>query len=96
MCGFAGLLSKLPLSSDTGLLLEKMASAIIHRGPDAAGVWMDGTAGIGFSHRRLSIMDTSSHGAQPMHSQGGRYTIAFNGEIYNHLELRQKLADEQQ
>ncbi|MEK2611960.1 asparagine synthase (glutamine-hydrolyzing) [Pseudomonas shirazensis] len=96
MCGFAGLLSKLPLSSDTGLLLEKMASAIIHRGPDAAGVWMDGTAGIGFSHRRLSIMDTSSHGAQPMHSHGGRYTIAFNGEIYNHLELRQKLADEQQ
>ncbi len=95
MCGFAGFLSRSALNSDAGMLLEAMGQAIIHRGPDAGGIWSDAQAGIGFSHRRLSIMDTSSHGAQPMRSAGGRYTVIYNGEIYNHLDLRQRLADEQ-
>jgi len=95
MCGFAGLLSRSTLSGDIDRLLEEMGLAIQHRGPDSSGVWADAAAGIGFSHRRLSIMDVSSHGAQPMRSVSGRYTIAFNGEIYNHLELRNKLANEQ-
>jgi asparagine synthase (glutamine-hydrolysing) len=66
-----------------------MGQAIIHRGPDAGAVWMDDN--IGFVHRRLSILDLSEAGTQPMISNSGRYAIAFNGEIYNYLELRQAL-----
>ena len=65
-----------------------MADALIHRGPDDAGVWVDEAAGIALGHRRLSILDLSPAGHQPMVSACGRYVIAFNGEIYNHLELR--------
>jgi asparagine synthase (glutamine-hydrolysing) len=68
-----------------------MALAIAHRGPDDAGAWADAQAGIALGHRRLSIVDLSAAGHQPMHSDGGRYVIAFNGEIYNHLELRAEL-----
>lgn len=69
----------------------RMADALRHRGPDAAGVWVDEEAHIGLAHRRLSILDLSPAGHQPMVSASGRYVIAFNGEIYNHLELRQDL-----
>jgi len=65
-----------------------MAAQLFHRGPDDEGEWYDQDAGIAFAHRRLSILDLSSAGKQPMHSRCGRYTIAYNGEIYNHLELR--------
>jgi asparagine synthase (glutamine-hydrolysing) len=68
-----------------------MADALTHRGPDDAGVWVDGEAGIGLGHRRLSILDLSPAGHQPMVSAGGRYVVAFNGEIYNHLGLRREL-----
>jgi asparagine synthase (glutamine-hydrolysing) len=68
-----------------------MAEAIRHRGPDDGGVWLDEVAGIALSHRRLSILDLSPAGHQPMVSPSGRYVIAFNGEIYNHLELRRDL-----
>lgn len=68
-----------------------MADALRHRGPDDAGVWVDGEAGIGLAHRRLSIIDLSPAGHQPMVSAGGRYVVAFNGEIYNHLNLRREL-----
>jgi asparagine synthase (glutamine-hydrolysing) len=95
MCGFAGLLSRSELSSDIDQVLENMGLAIEHRGPDSGGIWSDAASGIGLSHRRLSIMDVSSHGAQPMRSVSGRYIIAFNGEIYNHIDLRDKLASEQ-
>lgn len=68
-----------------------MADALTHRGPDDSGVWVDGQAGIGLAHRRLSILDLSPAGHQPMVSAGGQYVVAFNGEIYNHLDLRQEL-----
>ena len=68
-----------------------MADTVRHRGPDDSGVWADEGAGIALGHRRLSILDLSPAGHQPMASTGGRYVIAFNGEIYNHLELRRLL-----
>jgi asparagine synthase (glutamine-hydrolysing) len=68
-----------------------MGDTIAHRGPDDSGVWCDNEAGIGLAHRRLSIVDLSPAGHQPMLSGSGRYVIAFNGEIYNHLMLRAEL-----
>ena len=92
MCGIAGLLR--PGGGDASALAgyaERMASALAHRGPDAAGVWTDAPSGIALSHRRLSILDLTDAGAQPMHSANGRFTVTFNGEIYNHLDLRADL-----
>jgi asparagine synthase (glutamine-hydrolysing) len=89
MCGFAGFVSpNRPLSNAQGVS-ELMGKAIRHRGPDGSGVWIDDTKSIGIVHRRLSIQDLSQHGAQPMAREN--YILAFNGEIYNHLELRKKL-----
>lgn len=68
-----------------------MASTMVHRGPDAEGVWVDASAAVALGHRRLSILDLSPEGAQPMAGPAGRFHIAFNGEIYNHEELRQAL-----
>lgn len=68
-----------------------MAREIFYRGPDDAGVWVDAGRGLAFAHRRLSILDLTPAGHQPMLSGSGRYVIAFNGEIYNHLELREAL-----
>ena len=75
-------------------ILRAMAKAIAHRGPDAEGTWVDTTGTVGLAHRRLSIMDLSPAGAQPMQSHNARFTITFNGEIYNHLSLRSTLANE--
>jgi asparagine synthase (glutamine-hydrolysing) len=68
-----------------------MADRIVHRGPDDSGVWCDADAGLALGFRRLSIIDLSSAGHQPMASASGRYVVAYNGEIYNHLELRKEL-----
>ena len=68
-----------------------MSAAISHRGPDDSGVWCDPSVGISLAHRRLSVLDLSPAGHQPMASCNGRYQIVFNGEIYNHLELRHDL-----
>lgn len=87
MCGFAGVYACTP-SEDS---LRRMGLAIAHRGPDDSGIWIDPEAAMGLVHRRLSIVDLSSAGHQPMVSACGRYVIAFNGEIYNHSELRKAL-----
>ena len=91
MCGFAGFLidENGTLTASTAIV-SRMALAIQHRGPDDAGAWADEQAGIALGHRRLSIVHLH-RGHQPMASAGGRFVIAFNGEIYNHLELRAEL-----
>lgn len=88
MCGIAGVLHRdgRPASP---VLLSKMADAIAHRGPDDYGVYVDGS--LGLSHRRLSIIDLSSAGAQPMLSADGRFVLSYNGELYNFQELRREL-----
>jgi asparagine synthase (glutamine-hydrolysing) len=92
MCGIAGLLSARGLTADRMAEdLQKMTRTLIHRGPDDAGLWCDVAAGVGLGHRRLSIVDLSPLGHQPMASRSGRYTITFNGEIYNYRELRTEL-----
>ena len=68
-----------------------MADAVAHRGPDDAGVWLDGEAGVALAYRRLAVIDPSPAGRQPMQSASGRSVIVFNGEIYNHLDLRRRL-----
>ncbi|MDP2035599.1 MAG: asparagine synthase (glutamine-hydrolyzing) [Polaromonas sp.] len=90
MCGLAGFLSENQHES-ADALLQNMAMAIAHRGPDASGCWYDADAGIGFAHRRLSIVDLSEAGSQPMVSPAGRFVIVFNGEIYNHQDIRRRI-----
>lgn len=92
MCGLSGFFMPAGLAANAGGVARRMADAITHRGPDDAGVWVDEAAGIALAHRRLSILDLSPAGHQPMASSSGRYVIAFNGEIYNHLDLRAELA----
>ena len=90
MCGFVGFLGGLAEHGRLGdeSMLQRIADTIAHRGPDNAGYWSDIDCRIGMGHRRLSIVDLSPAGHQPMVSANGRYVIAFNGEIYNHLLLR--------
>jgi asparagine synthase (glutamine-hydrolysing) len=94
MCGIAGAISPHLRANDAALhaLGRRMGDAIAHRGPDAAGTWTDRRVGLALSHRRLSIIDLSAEGHQPMSSADGRWVIAFNGEIYNHSTLRADLA----
>ncbi len=94
MCGFTGFLGATQARDQDAAraVLTRMADAIISRGPDDFGLWSD-RAGIGLAHRRLSILDLSPAGHQPMACPTGRYTIAFNGEIYNHLDLRRELEE---
>ncbi|HEV3324209.1 MAG TPA: asparagine synthase (glutamine-hydrolyzing), partial [Puia sp.] len=89
MCGIAGILSPNP-AKITGERLKKMTDAIAHRGPDGEGCWLSPSGLAGLGHRRLSIIDLSPAGAQPM-SCLGRYTVIHNGEIYNYRELRSLL-----
>ena len=88
MCGIAGILS---LEPPEPALLRRMTDAIEHRGPDDEGVWVDRESGVGFGHRRLSILDLSPSGHQPMLSPDGRLVLNYNGEIYNHEVLRRML-----
>jgi asparagine synthase (glutamine-hydrolysing) len=76
---------------DSNSVAQRMAAALAHRGPDAEGTWVDDYSGIALAHRRLSIIDLSPLGSQPMISRGGRFVIVFNGEVYNHGVLRKEL-----
>jgi len=95
MCGIAGFFDPQGRLAGDGHAAagERMADALRHRGPDDAGVWRDADAGVVLAHRRLSIIDTSPLGHQPMPSASGRYCISYNGEIYNYRELRAGLDD---
>ena len=88
MCGIAGL-----IGLNSSKLAEKLLNKIEHRGPDGSGFWLSppGNLPVTLCHSRLSILDLSDSGAQPFHSSNGRYTIVFNGEIYNFLELKSEL-----
>jgi asparagine synthase (glutamine-hydrolysing) len=92
MCGFAGFIGYANVSSnEASTVAQAMASALAHRGPDDAGVWQDDQLPVVLAHRRLAVVDVSSAGHQPMVSAAGRYVLIFNGEIYNHTELRHQL-----
>ena len=93
MCGLTGFidLARGTSADELRARVTAMADTLRHRGPDDAGVWVDESAGIALGHRRLSILDLSPLGHQPMLSHDGRWVIVYNGEIYNHLELRHDL-----
>jgi asparagine synthase (glutamine-hydrolysing) len=90
MCGIAGILSSQQVAEQSVL---RMTRPLAHRGPDDSGCWIDADAGIGFGHRRLSIVDLSPAGHQPMHSADGRFVLNYNGEIYNHEDIRRELEE---
>jgi asparagine synthase (glutamine-hydrolysing) len=90
MCGIAGIISR-DAANVSRQRLQTMTDTIIHRGPEGEGFWMNDKSNVGFGHRRLAIIDLSELGAQPMHYLG-RYTITYNGEIYNYVELKHTLA----
>ena len=93
MCGIAGQLGLNRSRGEPELRdqTQRMVATLRHRGPDDEGVWVDAEAGVALGSRRLAILDLSPAGHQPMVSSSGRYVVAFNGEIYNHLELRREL-----
>nr|WP_245815690.1 asparagine synthetase B [Luteimonas chenhongjianii] len=91
MCGLTGFWTRSPSSTDSGAIAAAMADRLRHRGPDDGGVWVDSGAGVALAHRRLAIVDLSDAGRQPMPSASGRWVLAYNGEIYNHLDLRRRL-----
>ena len=92
MCGITGILQTPRASRSADLAaIGPMTARLRHRGPDADGFWSDRDAGVAFGHRRLSIIDLSDAGRQPMLSSDGRFVITFNGEIYNYKPLRQEL-----
>ena len=92
MCGIAGFVGFGNTGYSIAEIASKMGSSISHRGPDDSGLWIDEHAQVAFAHQRLSILDLSSAGSQPMKSKSGRYIIVFNGEIYNHNNLREKIS----
>lgn len=89
MCGIVGVLSS--KNNDLESIAREMTQTLHHRGPDDQGVWLDKKADIALGHARLSILDLTSAGHQPMISASERFVIAFNGEIYNHLHLRKEI-----
>lgn len=94
MCGIAGVLAAGAgrREGELAAAVTAMAARMVHRGPDGSGHWVDAAAGVALSHRRLSVVDLSDHGAQPMSSRDGRWVLTYNGEIYGHRELAAELA----
>ncbi len=90
MCGIAGFVD--PRANEPEQRLTSMIRRLHHRGPDAHGIWVDASSGVGLAHARLSILDLSEHGAQPMLSHSTRYVLTYNGEIYNFKELKDELS----
>jgi asparagine synthase (glutamine-hydrolysing) len=95
MCGLTGFFTHHGASRGDAMsrAIAEMTATLAHRGPDASGTWVDAEARIALGHRRLSIVDLSPRGQQPMHSASGRYVISYNGEIYNHADLRRQLPE---
>ena len=93
MCGIAGFIggSTFENNDESSYVLKNMSDNLHSRGPDSFGIWEDSNQKIGFAHRRLAILDLSESGHQPMKSTSGRYVVTYNGEIYNHLDLRNKI-----
>ncbi|MGE4504597.1 MAG: asparagine synthase (glutamine-hydrolyzing) [Desulfovibrionaceae bacterium] len=95
MCGICGIWTPRGLAQDElAALAGRMADRLLHRGPDDGGAWADARRGMALGHRRLAILDLSPLGHQPMLSRCGRFVLCFNGEVYNHLELRAELERE--
>ena len=93
MCGFAGFVDKdrqIP-SHVLKQTVTKMAGTLCHRGPDDGGFWVDTSSGVALGFRRLAIIDLTPSGHQPMIAHNGRFVIAFNGEIYNHKDIKREL-----
>ncbi len=93
MCGLAGYIQNHKRDDNIDDIIKQMTNAIAHRGPDADGVWVNEERDLALGHRRLSILDLSEAGAQPMISPSGRYVVVFNGEIYNFQVLRKVLEE---
>jgi asparagine synthase (glutamine-hydrolysing) len=93
VCGIAGILDPAAATGADRLggLASTMASSLVHRGPDDSGLWVDADAGVSLGHRRLAVIELGPGGAQPMVASGGRWVVAYNGEIYNHVEVRHRL-----
>ena len=91
MCGIAGFCNG---EFDWKKNIERMNERMYHRGPDASGIWASEDKQVVLGHRRLSIVDLTSGGAQPMESHDGRYIMAYNGEIYNYQDIKEKLIQE--
>ncbi|NTW89070.1 MAG: asparagine synthetase B, partial [Desulfobulbaceae bacterium] len=92
MCGLTGFWQPTGFGADDGRrYAEAMAARLRHRGPDDSGIWLDERAGVALAHRRLAVLDLSPAGHQPMLSVDSRYVLVFNGEIYNHVVLREEL-----
>lgn len=95
MCGITGFWQPDPVLADSArALVLRMAARIAHRGPDGEGAWVDPGAGLALGHRRLAVVDLGPTGHQPMSSASARYVIAYNGEIYNHQDLRRRLEND--
>jgi len=90
MCGFTGVYSE-NKDNINPRVLSIMSKKIAHRGPDDSGIWIDDSGSVGLAHQRLAVIDLTSAGHQPMYSPSNRFTMVFNGEIYNHQELRKQL-----
>src|SRR5215469_11452068 len=92
MCGIAGVLSfRNGAFQVRNSYLEDMIETMVHRGPDGEGTWISPDRRVGLGHRRLSIIDLSSSASQPMSNEDGSLWVVFNGEIYNHAEIRREL-----
>ena len=94
MCGIVGFWDPRGGGAVAGDLVREMARAIAHRGPDGDGAWVDAEAGVALGHRRLAIIDLSTAASQPMASGNGRWVVTYNGEVYNHADIRRELEAE--